>query len=98
MGRTPLLSALPGRIIREVPEVPFAIYCAMLLTSVVVSRCGLCFIFSARTTQPLCRSPVCYHASQPPHHQPQCPPRLPGCAPNGLYGVDTSSPEGSEGY
>ena len=40
VGRGPLLSLLPSRIIREVPEIPFAIYCAMLFLSVVLNRCG----------------------------------------------------------
>lgn len=39
MGRTPILAALPAHIIREVPEIPFIIYCSLLFLSVVLSRC-----------------------------------------------------------
>lgn len=40
MGRTPILAALPAHIIREVPEIPFVIYCSLLFLSVVLSRCA----------------------------------------------------------
>lgn len=38
LGRTPILSALPTHIVKDVPEIPFAIYCAFIFLSVVLSR------------------------------------------------------------
>ena len=43
MGRTPLLSALPARVIREVPEIPFVIYVSLMLCSLVLSRHAIPF-------------------------------------------------------
>jgi hypothetical protein len=38
LGRTPVLAALPTHVVRDVPEIPFLIYCAFLFLSVVLSR------------------------------------------------------------
>ncbi|EIE20138.1 hypothetical protein COCSUDRAFT_57865 [Coccomyxa subellipsoidea C-169] len=38
MGRTPILAAIPGHIIKDVPEIPFIIYCTLMFLSVVLSR------------------------------------------------------------
>ncbi len=38
MARTPALSALPSRWIKDVPEIPFLVYCLFIFMSVVLSR------------------------------------------------------------
>lgn len=38
MARTPALSALPSRWIKDVPEIPFLVYCLFIFMSVMLSR------------------------------------------------------------
>ena len=38
MGRSPIISLLPNHIIKDVPEIPFVIYCSFVFLSVVLSR------------------------------------------------------------
>ena len=38
LGRTPILSALPTHVVKDVPEIPFLIYCGFIFLSVVLSR------------------------------------------------------------
>ena len=38
MARTPTLSALPSHVIKDVPEIPFLVYCLFIFLSVVLSR------------------------------------------------------------
>ncbi len=51
MGRTPILAAIPGHIIKDVPEIPFIIYCTLMFLSVVLSRFVALFKFLGSSEQ-----------------------------------------------
>ncbi|CAK0782521.1 hypothetical protein CVIRNUC_005739 [Coccomyxa viridis] len=38
LGRSPILGALPTHVVKDVPEIPFAIYCSIVFLSVLLSR------------------------------------------------------------
>ena len=38
LGKSPILGALPTHVVKDVPEIPFAIYCSILFLSVLLSR------------------------------------------------------------
>ena len=40
LGRSPILGALPSHVVKDVPEIPFAIYCSIVFLSVLLSRCA----------------------------------------------------------
>lgn len=50
MGRTPILSSIPGHIIKDVPEIPFIIYCTLMFLSVVLSRWASSLILGLTTS------------------------------------------------
>lgn len=58
MGRVPLLAALPAHVIREVPEIPFVIYCSFMLLSVVLSRRASFMPNSAIESTAMCATPL----------------------------------------